>query len=203
MADRVGALIRLYGSTNPRVKVWAMRVMLTYYCGDPRINPCLLDFITRGPDCWNDPDLREIIRWAPNTAVDCLGRSGDPALVEPMLRLVAGKSAGQRVSACEVLGALGDARALPDLLRAATADESSLVRREATVASGRIGDPRPAAALRDRYDAGPPEDDLDLRFQQWVALRAMGTQPDRKPWERPESQGPVTPGGPPAPHGNS
>ncbi len=77
------------------------------------------------------------------------------------------------------------------MVEAATHDEWGWIRRQAAFALAELKDASATAALQERYDARPAEDDTNIRVAQWTALRQMGVVPKRKPWEPGVPMGPA------------
>lgn len=94
-------------------------------------------------------------------AAEALGRIGDPVVVEDLVDALNGmqKHDGKRPEVLTAvivasLGALGDARATPVLVKVMEED-SGLVRRAAARALGQIRDPRAIEALRQHWQRDP------------------------------------------------
>ncbi|MBI2892928.1 MAG: HEAT repeat domain-containing protein [Deltaproteobacteria bacterium] len=94
-----------------------------------------------------DPSVRAAI-------ISALGDRPEPASVPVVMAALARESGAVAIDAVATAGALGDRRLEP-LVAARLSDPDALVRANAALAVGRLGNPRAVASLRSRLDADP------------------------------------------------
>ena len=104
-------------------------------------------------------------------AAEALGKIGDTAALESLLKVLKDESSDVRSAAAEALGKLKDKSSLPDLLEHLRDDPIANVRASAAHAVGQIGDP---AAAPDLLDALKKNKSWDVRREIVLALGKIG-----------------------------
>jgi len=165
--DRIDKWIDLYNSPNPTISKRALAVLVTF--DDPRVTPSLLQAFE---DYYDQGFGRSIVQ--------ALKRRPSPTLVDQMMRYLDHPDPFRRAGACEVLGAFGDTRATPALVKR-LADPHLRVRMDAAWALAHVRDSRAIDALKSRYIENP-DDNINVRHAVYAALEALGAVDDLPLW---------------------
>lgn len=108
--------------------------------GDTSIVPTLIKGLNYKVGSGSDKRSRTLNR-ANSKIVEALGMLKATEGVQPIIKMLGSPNPYVRKEACRALGAIGDARAVPELNRLVKEDENMNIRRTAVEALGDIGDP--------------------------------------------------------------
>jgi hypothetical protein len=171
------AWLKLYASTNPHIKLRALRGLLE--SSEPPGLTTLLDAFNElfgQNQHHDDPDM--LTRDLRRRLTESLKQRAGPALVLPLLPYVQHPRPGTRSVTCDILGVTGDHRATAPLI-ACLDDPVPFVRRSAAFALGKLGNPHAGDAIKARYTAHPA-DDINVRLALESAMRALGVPYGRR-----------------------